>query len=211
MIKHVIFDFDGTIVDSRALIVKFYNEFASSNGYKEIKLEEIEHLSTMSIPDRCKLLEIPLYTIPKMALNAKKKYREAIPTLKAFEGIGDLIRVMKSAGLDISIISSNGFYNIKTFLQYNDLDIFDNIFSSRNLFGKQYKINSFLKNFNLAKGDVIYIGDELRDIVACRKSGVKIISVSWGWDSGQLLFANNPDFLANKPSEILGAIKSLSS
>lgn len=82
---------------------------------------------------------------------------------------------------------------IKEVLQNNDLDIF----------GKHTVINSFIKKHNLNKKDVLYIGDELRDIEACKKSKIKIISVTWGFDSCDLLLSGNPDFVAKTPTDII--------
>jgi phosphoglycolate phosphatase-like HAD superfamily hydrolase len=51
---------------------------------------------------------------------------------------------------------------------FYNIDIFDAIHSSYNLFGKSGTINAFLKTHQLKKEEIIYIGDELRDIQACQ-------------------------------------------
>ena len=57
---------------------------------------------------------------------------------------------------------------------------------------------------------MIYVGDELRDIESCKKLGVPIVAVTWGYDSPQLLLSGNPDHIANTPGELYRTLMSLS-
>ncbi|MBC8014963.1 MAG: hypothetical protein H7X79_04380, partial [Sporomusaceae bacterium] len=52
----------------------------------------------------------------------------------------------------------------------------------------------------------IYIGDEVRDVISCKKVSIKVIAVTWGYDSLDYLLENKPDFIANKPEEILNIV-----
>ena len=69
-------------------------------------------------------------------------------------------------------------------------------------------INAFIEQNNL-KDDVVYIGDEERDIAACKKCKISIIAVTWGFDSKELLEKNNPHYLADTPKELLEIITRL--
>jgi phosphoglycolate phosphatase-like HAD superfamily hydrolase len=50
-------------------------------------------------------------------------------------------------------------------------------------------------------------GDETKDIEAARKIGIKVISVSWGYNSSQALAAEHPDFLIYRPEELLQVLE----
>jgi len=50
---------------------------------------------------------------------------------------------------------------------------------------------------------VIYIGDEIRDVHAAQKAGVESGTVTWGFNSQELLSSANPDHIWGKPEEIL--------
>ena len=56
------------------------------------------------------------------------------------------------------------------------------------------------------KSEIIYIGDELRDIEACRAVNVPIISVSWGFNSTEILEKNNPGMVAANTEEVYNFI-----
>ncbi|MCZ2845806.1 MAG: HAD hydrolase-like protein, partial [Candidatus Bathyarchaeota archaeon] len=82
----------------------------------------------------------------------------------------------------------------------------DKIISAKNLFGKDKSIKRYLKHLNLEADKIIYVGDELRDIHACQKLAVRMISVTWGFDSLELLKTGKPDYIASKPKEIMEII-----
>lgn len=50
------------------------------------------------------------------------------------------------------------------------------------MFGKDKMIKRFLKSKKITEKDMLYVGDEQRDVAACKKAGVNVIWVSWGYD-----------------------------
>ena len=63
----------------------------------------------------------------------------------------------------------------------------------------------------VAPGEVLYVGDETRDIEAAKESGLRMAAVTWGYNSAGALAALNPEHLLNSPSELLGIKSPLSS
>jgi phosphoglycolate phosphatase len=53
----------------------------------------------------------------------------------------------------------------------------------------------------------VYVGDEHRDVEACREVGVKVIAVRWGFDAEARLLAAGPDHLATAPGEVSECVK----
>lgn len=66
-----------------------------------------------------------------------------------------------------------------------------------------------MKKYQLKNDEVIYIGDEVRDIHSCKKLWIKIIAVIRWYDNEQLLEENKPDSIVHTPKEIPQAIKQL--
>ncbi|MNR20871.1 Phosphoglycolate phosphatase [compost metagenome] len=132
-----------------------------------------------------------------------------IGELESNPGLKDLIPKLKEAGYNLTIISSNLEPSIRSFLLHNKIEGFDSVYSARNFFGKHRTIHSFLKKNSIPVNEAIYIGDELRDIEACRKIGIQLISVAWGYDSAKLLEQFNPDYVAYRPEDVVKAIDKL--
>lgn len=206
MSKHILFDFDGTIVDSLGLAINIYNEMNEQYKLKEIKKEDITHLKGLSIKERIKLFNVPLYLLPKMGLDFKKRYEKNVGLLKLIAGMEEVILELKRLGYPLSIVSSNSVSNIKQFLMRTNVDVFEQVYASKALFGKQNVLNQVARKLNITKDQMIYIGDELRDIVSCRKAGVEIIAVTWGFDAASLIRSGNPDYVAEQPSDIIDII-----
>jgi hypothetical protein len=68
MIKHVIFDFDGTIVDSISLSIELFNELAIKYKFNKIVNDELEYLRSLSFMERCRAVKVPLYRIPMLGI-----------------------------------------------------------------------------------------------------------------------------------------------
>lgn len=98
--------------------------------------------------------------------------------------------------------------NVKKFLRINNLDIFDMIYCESNILGKHSTFAKMMRKYNLAPEEIIYVGDEIRDVVAAHRMGIKMIGVPWGLHSATLLKKNGIDYMVKKPKEILQIINS---
>ncbi len=202
MIKNMIFDFDGTVVDSSKLFLKLSNDMAREFHMKPPEIEDLKELSGLTIKQRCKKLNIPLYRLPIMNIMVQEKVRTHIDDLEWIEGMVDVLKSLKKAGINLKMISSNSVHNINKFFENNNADYFSSIYSSRGIFDKHLSIRALLKKYNLKRQETIYVGDEFRDIKASKKAKVDIISVTWGFDSVELLQKGRPEYLVNRPEQI---------
>ena len=56
------------------------------------------------------------------------------------------------------------------------------------------------------KNETLCIGDEVRDVQAAKKADVRIVSVSWGFNSPELLEQAGAERIVSTPEELLEAI-----
>jgi len=201
-VDHILFDFDGTIADTLPLSFELYNEIAEHYNFISADDSELPQLMNMSIAEILKLKDIPLYLVPISLLHAKKKMKKRLSEVKTFAGIRDFLYNLKNAGYHLSIISSNSKENMIKFFEMNDIKVFNYIYSSTSLFGKDKLIKHYLKAVKTTPEKVIYVGDEIRDIEAARASHIKVISVTWGFNDKDILIKHNPDFLAESIPEL---------
>ncbi|MGP7818586.1 HAD hydrolase-like protein [Niallia sp. 01092] len=202
MIKYIIFDFDGTIADSKLAFLHAWNQLSEKYKYKKLKIEDYEMIRRLSIKERSKLVQFPMYKLPVFMPELLKLYRESITEIKLFDGMKELLINLEESGYQAAIISSNAEKNIREFLVNNKLNSIKEVLCSSRIFGKDKIISKFLKSHGLQPSEVIYVGDECRDIVACKKVGVKVIWVGWGYDAAEIAHVENPDYSVNKPDEI---------
>jgi len=207
IIKYVVFDFDGTLVDSLDIIVTGYNQMAVKYRSKQVQPEDLPKLKGMTIAERCRHLSFKIYMFPLAALDIYKIYRQSLKDLHFYAGMKELLLDLHDRGFKLGVISTNSEHNIREFLGRNGIDFIDDFHCSNNIFGKDKDIKKFLKANQLKNTDMIYVGDEVRDIVACQKNRVPVIWVSWGYDSIDNVQKVNPDYIVNNPDEILDCIQ----
>lgn len=203
----IVFNFNGVLVNTKSLAVDLYNQIAEKKGYKQIQPKQIETLSRLSIRNRCKVLGVPLYQMPIVGITIKTRYQNAFSKFDAVDGISKLLLSLKDRGYKIGFITSNSQRATRTFLQRNQIDCFDFEYYSFNPFTKFRDLNMFVNKYNINQENLIYIGDELRDITAGNRAGIKTIGVTWGYDSSSLLQQGKPTYIATKPNDILNFLE----
>lgn len=209
MIKYIIFDFDGTLVDSLDIAITAANQLAEKYKFRPIHKTDMDHLRKLSIPDKCKYLGFPLYKLPLWAPEFYTLYKHSSDKLTLFDGMKKILDELNSLGYQIAIISSNSEHIIREFLHNNNVDYIKNIFCSKYVFGKDVIIKRFLKDQRVGSAEVIYVGDEHRDVVACKKTGIKVIWVEWGFDIIDMVRHVYPDYVAKDPEDILKVVESI--
>lgn len=204
--KLIIFDFDGVLADTFDIFIASINNIFRKVGRREIKKNEIGKLKDLSIRDMFKYLEINPLEILIFANKVKQQMAEPINKIKIDSELKDKIKQVKNSHIEMGIITSNSKENVERFLNKNNLQIFDFILGNISAFNKHKSINKLVKKKKLNPEEVIMIGDEVRDVEAAKKSGIKIAAVTWGYDSEKLLMASSPNFIARKPEDLLKII-----
>ncbi|MCJ8279093.1 MAG: HAD-IA family hydrolase [Rivularia sp. ALOHA_DT_140] len=209
--KVIIFDFDGTIADTVDALVNIANSLAVEFSFAPITPEEFLLLKNLTSREIFKYSGIPLFKIPFLLKKVKRELKNKIPELKPIQGIPEALLELQENGSRLGIITSNSKGNVREFLKINNLDnFFEFVHTGVTIFGKTTIINNVLKQRQIKTQDVIYVGDETRDIEASKKAQIKICSVTWGFNSEEALSKENPDFLIHHPRELLEIVNSIS-
>jgi phosphoglycolate phosphatase len=205
--KVIIFDFDGTIADTVDALVSIANRLAKEFGYVQITPEELALLRNLTSREIINYSGISVFKIPFLVKKVKGELKSRIQELKPIPGMKEALINLKNAGHHLGIITSNSKDNVTEFLRINELDnLFEFIYSGITIFGKTTIINNVLKQKQLQPEEVIYVGDETRDIEASKKANIKVVAVTWGFNSPEVLAKQNPNYLIHHPSELLDVV-----
>jgi phosphoglycolate phosphatase len=207
-IKVIIFDFDGTVADSRDAFVNIVNRIAPTFGYQPVGNAELEELANMSSEEIIKRANICHLTLPLILRKIQQELNKEIQELKPINQISYSLFQLKEQGYQLGIVTSNLQKNVEIFLKNNQLDqLFNFICCGITLFGKDKMIKRIIKKHNLQLNEVIYVGDETRDIKAAQKSRISVIAVGWGFNSAAILAEYQPNFLIEHPQQLTEVIK----
>lgn len=201
--KAILFDFDGTIADSIPWIFEEINNHAKEYGFQPILPDQFEALRSSTLPELVKQFNISLFKLPFFIATMRREVKKDIDKMGLCKGMKELILTLKKGGLRMGVVSSSPRENIESFLKRHDLNIFEFIHSELNIFGKSAALEGVMREHNMKKEETIYVGDEIRDIEACKAIGLDIISVTWGFNDEVGLRKHGATHVVNSPDAIL--------
>lgn len=205
MIKTLIFDFDGTIVDNLDSVFALVKEILAD---KDIQLPgDLKDLRQRGIRQVVKELKISKLEWLKHYRRLRETIRDS---LMKSEPSKDLPRVLKelSKKCDLYVMSSNKKENITEFLKKHGLmEYFSGVYEDDSYFGKHETLRRIIKDLKLSPSEVAYVGDEARDIEAAKKAGILAAAVTWGFEGNAPLRGEAPDYLLREPRELLTIIR----
>ena len=202
-----IFDFDGTIADTIPTtkgIVALFNRFAGDLGFSQrVTEKDVALFREKSLREIISLLHIKFYKMPFILRKVQKGLKADLEKAKPITGMKETLSELKQNNYTLGILTSSKEETVKNFLARNSLPTFDVIYTGSGLFGKHKVIQKMLKKYHFSKDEVIYIGDEIRDVEATKKAGIHMVGVTWGFNSKKGLVKYLPNFLAETPHELV--------
>ena len=209
MKKIVIFDFDGTLAETLTINLQIVKDLNLSHG-REITDKILNQFRDLTATDFLRQNKISKLKLFLYSRRIKKELGNRMDRVNIFPGMKEEIGKMHKAGYRMGILSSNDRRNIDLFLEkYKIANFFDFIYTEKNIFSKDVKLQFIMQFLKLKYEDVLYVGDEARDIEAAKKVGLKNIAVTWGYNSIKILKKTGPDALVEKPKQLIKTIESL--
>jgi phosphoglycolate phosphatase-like HAD superfamily hydrolase len=202
--RSLVFDFDGTIADTLGETRHIFNRIAPDYGIRQVEEHELDGLRHLSLKQLLEHLDIPKRRVPALIARGTGLMRGSITRLRMIEGMSEVLVELRRHADSFGILTSNASANVDLFLRTHGLrEHFDFISSTSKLTGKAKHLKAIRKTFSLRPEQMLYVGDELRDVKASQKAGIPIAAVTWGFNSRESLAAENPDYLFTHPTDFL--------
>lgn len=202
--RSMIFDFDGTIADTLGETRKIFNELAPDYGIRNVEEHEIEGLRHLSLKQILAELNIPKRKVPSIIARGTGMMRANIDRLQLITGMKDALGELRNHTESFGILTSNSTANVDAFLRNHGIrELFEFVSSTSKLTGKARHLRAIRKTFSLKHTEMLYIGDELRDVKAAQKAKIPHAAVTWGFNSRESLANAKPTHLFDTPEEFL--------
>lgn len=207
MLKGVIFDWDGVLVDSIQLTHEFLTHMCTQRGLN-YPFASAEHL-------RKNWREPFNEFYDSMGFNWNKDHpllREAFQAfmtknhLPFFAGMKEILAELSSRSTKIGIASSNRSIVIRTSLQRHSIEhcvhavlTADDVTVHK---PDPAVVLHCLEKMGLSAGDVVFVGDQPSDVVAAHRAGIRSVAVTWGWADKTKLHDAKADYVVDMPDEL---------
>lgn len=215
-IKVIIFDLDGTLLNTLDDLADSTNFALSEFNYPTRSKEEIStfvgngvaKLIERAIPDgkhnpnfnKCLEIFKQHYSI--------NKYNKTAP----YNDIINLLIELKEKNYKIAVVSNKFDLAVKELCQKYFPNLIDIAIGENEAAGINKKpapdtINLVLEQLELTSNQAIYVGDSDVDILTAKNSNMPCISVTWGFRDKKFLLENDAKIIINNPKEIIDYLK----
>lgn len=202
-LKTIIFDFDGTLVDTFASIFEIANRIAPEFGYRPVMADEIDTLRRWPYRKISSHLGVAWHKLPAIAARIRTELSGQLEHLPLVPGVAYVLSKLQAQGLELGILTSNARENVERFLVARGIEEFAFVDCSSSLWGKRHRLKSLLERQGRTVDEVAYVGDEVRDIEAAQALGIVMVAVTWGFTHPELLAAHAPSHLVEHPLDLL--------
>lgn len=226
--KVIAFDFDGTLVDSRGVATSTVNSMAKGLLGKEFSQQQIESWRERDLREVIREVGMPGFLLPIFIWQFRRNYRRKLAELEFFPGILDVWQDLQIGGQrQVGVVTSNSQKAVlDTFARQgvsnhaatdhttsNHTTSYHAVSGSQllppkfvkggiGMSGKRNALQKIIEKYQIEKTDLLYLGDEIRDVTSCIEVGVDIAAVSWGFNTRSALASANPTYILEKPEEL---------
>lgn len=203
---HIIFDLDGTLVDSRQEIIETYKKvFSEIPPGKDVDFETLNYGATLQsvlestygfgsllIP-KAKVAFSSLYD--NSAFDNTLLYASVFETIEKLSQLGFIMHIATNKRLapTINLLKSKKLHPFFSSIKASDMKIGE-------LVSKEFMVREICTDFNIHHG--IMIGDSIQDIEAGYSTNLITIAALYGYEKKEHLIAKNPKFVLNTFTEL---------
>lgn len=202
----IVFDFDGTLADSFPWFLENLNRLAARYRFRRIEPDAVEHLRGLSSRELVAHLELPLWKVPLLTAEMRRRMTEQAAAVRLFDGVGDMLWRLRAHGVDTAVLTSNTRENVERILGPGNVRLIRHFECGASIFGKEARFRRLLKRTGVAPERVLCIGDEIRDAQAAAAAGLAFAGVAWGYTRPDALQAHCGGRMFASVAEMTGAL-----
>lgn len=211
MIKLIVFDMDGTILDTLEDLKNSLNFALTANGLPERTLEEVRRFVGNGIG---KLIErgVPDDATPEQIAGVKAAFYPHYTLhcndhTRPYDGIPQTITALRRAGYMTAVVSNKADFAVQDLCRIWFDGLFDAAVGEKEGLRRKPAPDSVFevcRQLKVSVSEAIYIGDSEVDLQTARNADMAVISVSWGFRDEGFLQECGADRIVSTTEELAG-------
>lgn len=209
MKEAVLFDIDGTILDSHDFVFGAVRFALSKYGYPDPEAKFLKKAQGRPLSKFYEIL-LPLEQSGKF-VEAHKEFQKAnFHLVKSFPNVERTLQELRKSGFVMGAVSNRLRESLLISLQLAELlQYFDVVLGADDVVNPkphQDHLLFALNKLQVTPQNSYMVGDTDHDILAGKNAGIKTVGVTYGW-LGRKIAKYNPDYVINDIEELLQIIK----
>lgn len=207
--NNIIFDFDGTLVNSQPGVVKAFKKVVKELTAKKITEQEIAQLIGAPL---AQIISILLNTNDEAIINRgqdlfKEYYsKEGLYQNIVYPGIKGMLESLKNQSRQLFVVSNKIELFMNKILEQHDLKKYFTLILGTDGTDTQSKkpdqVKYLLTRHKLKKQETVMVGDTENDIMAAKQNFIYSIGTSWGYGPKDNLVRAKADKICHTPLEL---------
>lgn len=211
----LIFDLDGTLLNTIADLGEACNAALMKYGYPTHQADEYPHLVGNGVN---KLIERALPEGEKSEENILRLRSVFVPYYNAhlcvhthpYEGMEDVVKELRRSGYRLAVASNKYDAAAKSLVGHYFGEQFDLVYGERE--GVRRKpdpqiVYDIMQALRSKREEVLYAGDSDVDMQTAKNAGVDAVGCSWGFCEKDRLEEASPKYLIDSPKELLEIVR----
>lgn len=206
----MIFDFDGTLVDTSyeltALVATVLEDYGKEPASREEVMRALGDGPRKLIERMLRLREIDTGELDHALETYLARYEKSSPRAEEiYPGILEALRTLRARGVKCAV-NTNKPHDIAIRVTENlfpglfDLVVGDHADKKRKPSGDG--VREILTALEIRPEDVFYIGDTAVDIATARDANIPVVAAAWGFHTREELEREHPDRIIDHPDEL---------
>lgn len=212
MFQTVIFDLDGTLLNTIDDLTAAGNYVCQRNGWPTHTVEEFKLMVGHGIPNLVSQFSPAEFRSPLLLMSTLSQFSEYygkhnMDRTVPYDGIPELLASLKEQGVRMAVYSNKADEFSQAIVRHYFPGVFDLVLGK--VSGVPVKpdptgVKRILEKLGADAASTLYVGDSDVDMQTAHNAGLTACGVTWGFRSREELAGEHPRFLADTPAELLG-------
>ncbi|NMD68897.1 pyrophosphatase PpaX [Bacillus sp. DNRA2] len=205
-IKTVLFDLDGTLIDTNDLIISSYLHTLDQYFPNQFKREDVLPFMGPSLHEVFDKLNPEKTEEMILAYRTFNKVNHDL-LVKEFEGVYDTVKILKEKGYKLGVVTTKKLDVAQMGLNLAKLTPFFEVVIAIDHVNKikpdPEPILKALKLLDATPEEALMVGDNYHDILGGQNAGTKTAGVAWSLKGRETLEQYKPDYILEKMTDLL--------